>query len=508
MRKKQTTLNIVIGSLSLVITQLLAFILRTVFIYTLGSDYLGINGLFTNILSLLSLAELGVSSAITFHLYKPLANNNEYKISALMNLYKKMYTRIGIVVFVLGMLIMPFLPVFIKDMPDISNLYLIYFLFLVNTSISYFFSYNYSLLIADQKQYKGVIITQKITFIKTAAQLIVLLVFKNYLLYLIINIIGTFINNYLISKSAEKEYSYIKEMRSAKLEKNELKEVYKYISAMFASKIGTIIVFNTDNLLISTYIGVFYVGITSNYYLIIQMINTFVGQIVSGLTASLGNLNSEDNLVNSFRFYKITNFVMFAVYTLCTILLINLFNPFIELWVGNKYLLEYSIVCLIVINFYLTGLRKANLLFINTMGLQWEMRKKPIIEAILNLILSIALINYLGLAGVFLGTLITTLLCCTFYEPYLLSKHGLKFNYFNNICELFKQFTVSGLCYLATNILLDNMVLTGFFGLIINGIITGAMTSLIILLFYFKTNEVKYFKDLLINLLKRKVKSS
>lgn len=424
MRTKNSIKNIITGISSQVMINFLSFFSRTIFIHTLGANYLGLNGLFTNILSMLSLAELGVGSAIIYNLYKPLADNNTEKIKSLMRLYAKAYKIIGIFIGISGMILLPFIDLFINDTPNVSNIEYIYILFLLNSVISYFYSYKSSLIIADQKNYIIVLKRQKITFIQTIVQIIILLITKNYILYLYTQIIFNFIFNFTVSRHADRLYPYLQDKCYQDIDNKSKKDIYRHVIAMMSHKVGGIIVDGTDNLLISSFVGVFWVGIYSNYTMILGILNSFIGQVFTALTASVGNLNAEDNIEKSYRIYEKIFFINAWIYGFCTICLIILFNPFIQLWLGEEYLLSKNIVYIIAINFYIKGMRQTNIMFNTTLGLFWKDRFKPWIESTVNLSLSIILLKYFGFVGVLLGTLISTVSTSLWIEPWILFRYG------------------------------------------------------------------------------------
>ena len=232
---------------------------------TLGSEYLGLIGLFTNILSILSLAELGVGSAIVYSMYKPLAEKDEYKLKGLMNLYKSAYTNIGIFVLLFGSLLTPFLDLFINENSKIQHLYLIYLMYVFNSGISYFYSYKRSLLIADQKKYIESLYHNSFYLLRNFLQIIILFMFKNFILYLGIQIILTLIENIILSKRVDYLYPIFKGKDNTQLEKKEKQTIFNNVKAMIYHKLGSVIVMGTDNLLISMFVGLIEVGL----YLII-----------------------------------------------------------------------------------------------------------------------------------------------------------------------------------------------------------------------------------------------
>ena len=292
-RTKNSILNISTGAIVQIINKLMAFAVRTVFIEMLNSEYLGVNGLFTNILSILSFAELGIGTAIIFNMYKPVAEDDIPKIKSLMYLYKKSYNVIGIVIFLLGLCVIPFMGIIVKDTPNIEeNIILIYVLFLINTSMSYFFTYKKSIISAHQKE----IVINKIDSIfyicKSIVEIIFLVLFRNYIVYLIIGILATFTENMVLAYKANKMYPYLKEKDAKELDKKEKKGIMQNVKSLVIYKIGGVIMNGTDNILISSMINVTTVGYCSNYTLIINAVTSIVTSALNGLTASVGNLNA------------------------------------------------------------------------------------------------------------------------------------------------------------------------------------------------------------------------
>ncbi len=346
---------------------------------------------------------------------------------------------------------------------------------------------------ADQNQY---IINKNNQIFKitiSLLQIISLIIFKSFIIYLIINILLTILNNYCLSKIVDKNYEYIK-YKGYKLSSIEKKEIKRYIGAGFFHKVGSVIVSNTDNILISTFVGTIYVGIYSNYLMILGFISVFLNQIFIGLTGSVGNLSANyTNKTKSLNyFYLITYFNSFLV-IISMLLFLNLVNPFIELWIGREYVLSFGIVVLITNNFYLRLLRNPGLMYLSVMGLNWNTRYIPIAEATINLVVSILLLKYIGLAGVFLGTLFSTICTVLWSEPYILFKVGFK----ENPILIFKRYILYYINFILSIVLtlfLNSFIsVSGFHGLIIKAFITIIVTFLI---FITTTNRLTEFKEL------------
>ena len=425
MRTKNSMMNMVAALIGQGVSVIVSFIARVAFVHILGEDYLGINGLFTNILTVLSLVELGVGPAIVYSLYKPLAEHDTEKVKVLMKLFKKAYILIGVLVLVLGFGVTPFLDVFIKEMPaNIPHIRLIFMMFVVNTAISYFFSYRRSLIIADQRRYVDTFTHYGFFAAMNAVQIGILFLTHNYFLFLGMQLLTTLLENIVISVLAKRMYPYLKEKTDEKLDKDTKQQIVRNTSAMVFHKIGGIVVGSTDNIIISSVIGVVTVGIYSNYQLVINALKSIISQVFQAMTASIGNLGATESRDRAYEVFKPVFFLNFWIYSFSSICLFVLFNPFIELCFGKNLLFTPDVVFIVVLNFYLTGMRQAVLTFRDAFGIYWQDRFKPLFESVINLVVSISLAQVLGVFGVFVGTAVSTLTTCFWIEPYILYKHA------------------------------------------------------------------------------------
>lgn len=420
--------NIAVNLVSQLTSDVLSFVCRTVFIRMLGATYLGVSNLFIGILSLLSLAELGIGTAIGFSMYKPLAGNNRRKIGALMNLYKRAYHIIGLTVAAAGLLLTPLIP-FFSGSPDIPHLTLIYLLYVFNSAITYFFSYKQSIINADQKNYICTLYQYGFCIVQNALQIIFLIRTKDFILYLCTQILFSFLTNLFLAVKADRMYPYLKKYRRAELGREDKASIFRNIRAMFMNRIGGAIVNGTDNILISKFVGLLSVGIYGNYLMITTALNGLTSQIFYGITASVGNLGAVESDEKSYEVYLSVNFAGFWIFGFCSVCLFCLFNPFIRLWMlwtgkGEELLFPMLVVFLIVLNFYATGMRQATVMFKNAFGLFWYDRYRSLVEAGVNLGMSILFARQIGIAGVFLGTFVSTVTVDLWVEPLVLFRHG------------------------------------------------------------------------------------
>ena len=308
-RTSNVVRNMWVGTFFQVLSLFLGFVSRTIFIRILGSEYLGLNSLFTNVLTILSFAELGIGNAIVFSMYKPLADEDTDKLKKLINFYKKTYTIIGFIILVVGILIIPFIPSIINDTPNIKeNIYLIYLLFLIDTAISYFFSYRTSIISADQKNYIVVMYTYIFKICQIILQLILLYFTKEYMLYLILQVITTFLTNLYLSNKSKKMYPFLKELGNNQLEKKETKKIFDNVKALFIYKLGSVVLNGTDSIIISKYLGLIVLGLYSNYYLLVSAITQILSQLFNAFTSSIGNLFFKKKKKKSKKFLKISVF--------------------------------------------------------------------------------------------------------------------------------------------------------------------------------------------------------
>ena len=480
------------------------FLARRVFITVLTDDYLGLNGTFANILSVLSLAELGVGTAITFSMYQPLAEHDDERLLSLMALYRKYYRIIGCVIAVVGAALTPALPYLIHDIPNVPHIEIIYLMFVFDSAMSYFFVYKQSIITADQKQY---IVTtyQNVTAIcMVIVQIILLLVTKNYFVYLGVKLVSTMTNNLLLARKADKLYPFLKKKEIQPLPADVQQGISRNIRATMMHRIGSVVVFETDNVLIMYFIGAIAVGFYSNYLMITRGLQDIYILIYRALTASVGNLCAEEDKSHAQKVFWQLDFFTRWLYGFSSICLLVLLNPFISsVWLKENYLFSMPIVLLICINFYITGLRQSSLTFRDAMGLYWYDRYKAVFESLINLVVSVLLAIPYGIVGIFIGTFVSTMTTCFWIEPYMLFKHGFHAKvgpYFRKygLHTLYTVIIGAGTWYLAS--LLPALGLLPFVGKLF---ICAIVPNVCYWLIYGRTEEFAYA----LNLLKSRVRA-
>lgn len=503
MRLENSIKNIKTAWILQLVHILCQFFSRTVIIKVLTIEYVGLSGLFSNVLTMLSLAELGIGEAIIFSLYKPIAKDDHKTINSIMGFYKKIYITVGLFILIAGLALTPYIGHFIKEMPDISEIYWIYVLYVINSSVSYFFSYKSAFVTATQKNYIVVANNGFWEVLMVVVQVIILTTTHNYIAYMIAGIAFVMIQNISITTIANKKYPYLKEKTKEKIPKDIFKEIGRNTWAMVFHKIGYIIVFATDNLILSKFIGLVSVGIYANYCTITNAVTVFFNKFFNGITASVGNLAVEESVeVQEETFFKVF-FINFWLYVFSCCCLFNLLNPFIrDIWLGEEFLFAEGIVFLIVLKIYFSGMRGAAQTFKNAKGLYWYNKYMPIYESLINLVASIVLVNYIGVAGVIVGTIISSVLTCVWIEPHVLYKYGFHRSAKNFYLRYIKYFVlfliiISVTCF--ANMLLPE---SGFVPFIMKCLVCFTLPNLMMILFFHHTDEFKY----LVGIVKRKIK--
>lgn len=497
-RTKKSIKNLFYAYLGQIVNVLLKFVVRYCFVKNLTTEYLGLSGLFGNILTFLSFAELGIGGAVTYNLYVELARNNTIKIKQLMRLYRKAYIIIGCFILVVGGVLSPFIDFFIAGECKIEYLHLIFFLYVLNTGTSYFFSYKASYITANQENYIVTNINLVSNIIIACVQLIVLFVLKNYIGYLLVQIIIGFTSNVVMAFIANKKYPILKEHVEGKLDDDSKYIITQNVFAAIFHKIGGIVVFSTDNLLISKIFGLTKVGLYSNYTLITKTLQGIYGQFFSSITASVGNLCSAEGDDKKQKIFFITEYINFLIYSFSSICIFELMENFISLWIGSEFLMEKNILYLLCINFYLEGMRCTVQTFNGSMGLARFYKIMPIPESLINLGVSIILAKRIGPVGILSGTTISTLATCFWIEPFILFKHGFSssikkywivyIKYFIMTCTTFAiiHFINS---FISTNIVIVNLFIHAFVCLVLFGVIIILVTK--------KSEEYNYLKNLI-----------
>ena len=503
-RLYNSTRNVIFGLGNQVLITLLNFISRILFIKILGEEYLGINGLFSNILTVLSLADLGIGNAITYSMYKPLAEGNKKKISALMNFYRKVYNIIAIAIAVIGLSMLPFLDKLVKTTEPIPYLKIYFLLFLADSVVSYLLANRSAILTADQKLYITKIYNLIFSIIKIIIQIIVLIVTHNFILYLVVQVLSTFATNLCGAIVTKRLYPYLN--KKEELRKVEKKSIFDNIKSIFLYRIGGVILNNTDNILISVIINTVTVGYYSNYTMIINSVNTFTSTIFNAINSSVGNLNTEKDKNKQLKIFYVINFICNWLFGFCTVCLLILLKDFITLAFGVNYVLDYLTTIIIGVNFWMPGILNAIALYRDTTGLFKETKYIIIITAILNIIFSIILGKIWGLFGILAATAISRILTNFWYEPYILFNKYFKTSVINYAKREIKYLMILIISYALIELICINMRNVGYLEFVIKMILCVIIPNVLYWFGNNKTEEFKYIQENVFNKYFNKIK--
>lgn len=406
-RFENTKRNSLWGIINKIIYLVFPFISRTIIIKKLGAEYLGLSSLFASILNILNLTELGIGSAIIFSMYKPLAEHDNNKICALMNLYKNIYRFIGIIILILGLLVMPFLNKIISnDIPKNINIFILYSIYLFNSVVSYWlFAYKNCLLQVHQRNDITSKISIYLTIIINLIQITILIIFENYYLYVIFTPILTIIQNITTERYVSKNYPQYK--CAGIIPKSEKQDLKKRISGLMLTKIAAASRNSLDSIVISIFLGLNSVATYSNYFYISNSLTAILIIFTTAMAAGIGNSLVTETKEKNIKDLNIINFIYISISGFCFCCLISLYQPFMNLWVGKELILSNTLMITFAIYFLVE--KSLNIIgqYYDAAGLWWKGKWKGFIEAILNLILNLILCYYFGMLGIITATIIT-----------------------------------------------------------------------------------------------------
>ncbi len=496
MDKKKSVLNVVISIIFKFVLLFFSLLVRRILINCCGNEVNGLNSLFLSIIGFLSVAELGVGTSIVFCMYKPIVEKDNQKVAALYRLYKHLYLLIGLVITICGIGILPFLSYFAKDYQLLSeNIYITYIIVLISTILTYFFSAKTSLINAYKNNYITTSINSLGLVFQYLIQIIVLVIFKSFLLYLIARIISVLFQWVLTEIYCRHKYSTLLRIKS-KIDDTTKKEVKEKVFAMCLHKIGGVLVNTIDSLIISAFIGVVILGKYSNYVLIMTSMVGIISLVFTPLTSIVGHMCVENNntqIRKYYNFFYVLNYVMGVLFYLGYF---SIIDELITLCFGEGLLLEKTVSMVITINYFIQFMRQSTLLFRDATGTFYQDRFKPLFEGICNLLLSILFVCVLpteyNVIGVIIATIITNLLICHIVEPYVLFKYRFgespkKFcikNYLYIILFVICLFIVSNLMVTVNNLWIQ---------LIVNGLISVGISIVVIIIVFMLEKDFRYY---------------
>lgn len=502
-RTKNATRNIIYGVIVKVYQLLVPFFVRTAMIYGLGVEYLGLGSLFTSVLTVLNLTELGVGSAMVFSMYKPIAEDDTLKICALMRLYRKYYRIIGSIILVVGIAITPIIPKLVKgDVPNGISLIVLYWLNLGATVLTYFlFAYKNSLLSAHQRLDVCDKITLVISTLQYALQIGAIFL-KNYYLYVIAALFTTALNNIITAVMVDKMYPDYKP--EGRLEKREIKIINHRIRDLFTSKIGSVVVDSADSIVISAFLGLTALAMYNNYYYIMSAIFGFIGIIFYACMAGIGNsiiIESDEKNYNDLKKFLL---IISWIAGVCTCCLLCLFQPFMRIWVGEKYMLSMPMVICMCCYFFLHEINRLINTYKDAAGMWHEDRWRPLVVSITNLGLNLLMVQYIGLFGILLSTVISMLFVGMPWLLYNLFTVIFHRNAFGFILRTLWYVVVTVISCVIFYWLCSYITIDGVIGFILKGIVVFVGANVVFLVSTFKLQEFTQTKEMALKIVKRK----
>lgn len=490
-RTKNTARNFVWGLINKVTTLLLPFLIRAVIIRVLGKEYLGLNNLFSSILSVLNLAELGIGSAMVYAMYKPIAENDCEEICSLLSLYRTIYRYIGIIVAVMGVILIPFLPKLINGNTVGINVVVLYLIFLSDTVLSYWlYAYKTSLLSAYQRVDIISNIGTAIQFSLNGIQILALLITKNYYAYIIFKPIFTVINNLIIKINTDRLFPALQPVGNAS--NAIVKDVFSRVKALVGHKIGATVIASADSLVISSFLGLGVLSIYSNYYYIIFFLISVSSIFFNGMLAGIGNSLVTESTDHNYNLFENINFITNWFVMWCSACLLSLLQPFMTLWMGKNMLLSFDSLILIVVYYYTWQFRTTGLFFKDAAGMWKDDFYKPYVAAIVNIILNIVLVKSIGINGVFISTIFCMLFIYFPWETYVLFRNLFKRPMKNYIRQQFVYIIETIIIVISTYCTCELITAQGFWELLFKAVVCVLLPNIMFAGFNCKTKGFKY----------------
>lgn len=506
-RTKNATRNIFFGIILKLYHILVPFLMRTAMIYLLGVEYLGLDSLFTSILSVLNLAELGVGSAMVYSMYRPIIRDDGKTICALMNLYKRYYRMIGLVVLASGLILCPFVPKLIAgSTPAGINIYILYLLNLGSTVLSYWlFAYKNCLLQAHQR---SDIVSKIMLIVQTGRyvlQFVLLFLTHNYYLYLIVTLLSQAVINVVTSIVADKMYPQYRAI--GVLDKAAKKDINHRITDLFTAKIGAVIVDSVDTIVISAFLGLTVLAVYQNYFYILTAITGLINVIMTSCLAGIGNSIATESKEKNYRDLRTFTLIIVWIAGICTALLLTMFQPFIKLWVGEKYMFEFSAVVCFCVYFFVKQINTLLNLYKDAAGMWHEDRFRPLVTAAANLIMNLIMVQFWGIYGILLSTVLSMLFVGM---PWILrnlftvlfDRAELR----NYLKMLLLYVLITGAACAASALLGQLLPGDGILLLVLRMVVTLAVSNLIFLAALHRTADFKKGMDILKGVLTGKLK--
>lgn len=489
--------NVATSILQNFVNILISFLSRIIFVRILDESYLGINGLFSNILSILSLADLGMSNVMMYSLYRPLAGNDSGKISALISFFRRIYLGIALVILLVGLGFFPFLHLVVNLESPLPHLEVYYLIALLNVVLSYLFVYRTTLISADQKMYVTNRYTMVFKVIALLAQAMVLVLFQNYAVYLAVAVAVSLSSNLCQNAVALRMYPYLRD-KAAKLEGKERRHIFRDVKAMFLYRISGTIQSNTDSILISVFVGTVYVGYYSNYSMVMGQVVGIISLVFNAAKASVGNLlaSRETCREDKLFLFQVCEMVNFWIVGFCSVCFVVLFQDFIGICFGEGFLLSMTVVIVSVLNFYIGNIRQSIWIFRETTGLFHETKYITLVTAVLNIVLSLVLGYFQGMTGILAATVLARLLYAWWKEPVILCHNYFKSSALPYMVTYIKRISLCAVtCGAVYGICEWISLVNPYMEFLIHVLICCVIPNTVFLCVFGRTREFQYLKE-------------
>ncbi|GAB6093380.1 lipopolysaccharide biosynthesis protein [Furfurilactobacillus curtus] len=422
---KRAFRNVLYSTGGYAVQLILSLVVRIFFVRFLGREYLGLNSVYASLLSVISIADLGLDTVFVFLFYQPFHEKNFPVVKGILKLYKKVYRLIALLVFLIGVTVVPFIPSIIGTRVNLSGVYTIYFLYVLNAVVGYLNTYNRSLLIADQQSYIVSGVTSAFIIVVDLIQIIQLLVVPNPVVYMVIQVLGTVLTNVVITEFVKRHYAEVLNSVETSVTTNQMSTLWRNGIGGVSNKVGSVVVISSDNILLSMFTNLVVVGMYSNYTVLTAAISQIMQTISKAITPSIGQMGVESTEVENRRIFMEISFSIYSLSTFIFFFFFGLVTPFVRIWLGEKNVFPFFLTWLISFNLWLTLIRTPSWMFADSFGLQWAQKWKAPFEAIINLFLSLCFLKlfHLGIEGIILGTILSTIVVVIWYEPLSVFRH-------------------------------------------------------------------------------------
>ena len=505
LRSEKLLKNATWSTIGYLVYALIGFVSRSIFVYQLGEELTGVSTLFSSILNLLNMAELGFSNAISIHLYKPIAEGNERKIAALMNLYKKAYWAVAIFIFVAGMAMLPAIHLFVKADSVVPHLRWYFFLYILRTVLSYCYAYKGTLIAAYQEDYRRTNITNALLIVTTVLQTVALYYSANFTLYLLIAVLGTLLTNLLIHRQAGKLYPYLDKYKDEKVSAEEQKSIFAYIKAASVNKISLSVKSATDNMITSAFVNVVVTGIVGNYVMVTGTVEKLLGFFFWNCSPAVGNMVATTDKESQYNTFLDLEYIAFWIYGFLSAGMLCVLTPFVrDVWIRkDNMVLDNTTLALLLFNFFLIGTNFPATIFFDVRGLIKKMPYLNLLNLLVNLVVSLGLVKWLDVNGVYIGTVVSLALTTLPLTHYLVLRYHFDGKYWPYLKLYLYYFVVTFVGCTACAAVCNQIGWTGLLGVGAKIVACTVVYNGIFLLSSFRTREFHSIFALVKKILKR-----